>query len=644
MDSLGTSAISEQDINKLLEKELQFGNGPCCIGLGDICKEDWEHRERNTRTMKQTGDSEENFKQSLVKETLPTNIYVRHSQSNGYSKSVGKVASPEKLWDGCLQLNPSVTMSSVAFFNSGEKMPHVKWFESVEVKGKVKLEDFEKYIQELPRSRNRGLMVISLCWKVGSSKAGLAGMRKVAKGYKEGNKVGIAQLSPGIHLYVCPRSETIITILAKHGFFKGMTAIEDNKDSFIGCIVWRRNQINLHSVEVKSERKNQSLPDQPLNSYSNTARQQISEIKVPCLHPDLESFSIPSRTDNSTLEATSKDRIERNNEDFSEVSVELLSSSTSSNSLVAHLVSSGSPSGTRGPKTSYSDSASQQVSEVQLSKVESSLAYNSGQEQYKQNLEPKMRFQSDVTKQPLFMLDSDDLPEFDFSTSGLSQTKNNSMDEATVGQKLPNEGCQNKEGSVPPRVPIVKLGPASYHKRLEGLDRQILPADDNHKMPPQKKICERDGLSIVPLVEEKKTRAVTMPCSTTVSVRTKNLFDDGDDMPEWCPSDVNLQNPKVLGTNPSSEALNHDKEPMSTTGPRSSILPRPPIFTHASHFTYLCPQVTMKQPESRSAKVNTEDVPSVLIGVNSVLPGGPQSNNEDVKLPNHQGGWRGWTP
>lgn len=42
---------------------------------------------------------------------------------------------------------------------SGDKMPDVNWSDSVEVKGKVKLEAFEKFIQDLPRSRNRRLMV-----------------------------------------------------------------------------------------------------------------------------------------------------------------------------------------------------------------------------------------------------------------------------------------------------------------------------------------------------------------------------------------------------------------------------------------------------------------------------------------------------
>lgn len=42
---------------------------------------------------------------------------------------------------------------------SGEKMSNVKWSEYVEVKGRVKLHDFEKYIQELPRSCKKRLMV-----------------------------------------------------------------------------------------------------------------------------------------------------------------------------------------------------------------------------------------------------------------------------------------------------------------------------------------------------------------------------------------------------------------------------------------------------------------------------------------------------
>lgn len=58
------------------------------------------------------------------------------------------------------------TLNLVILLCSGEKMPGVKWSESIEVKGKVKLDAFEKYIQDLPRSRNRGLMVRNCCYYI----------------------------------------------------------------------------------------------------------------------------------------------------------------------------------------------------------------------------------------------------------------------------------------------------------------------------------------------------------------------------------------------------------------------------------------------------------------------------------------------
>ncbi|TYG63906.1 hypothetical protein ES288_D06G065900v1 [Gossypium darwinii] len=165
-------------------------------------------------------------------------------------------------------------------------MPDIKWSELVEVKGKVRLEAFEKYIQELARSRNRGLMVVSLCWKEGSSRSGLVGLNEIAKGYKKGERVGFAQLSPGIDLYICPRSDAIITILAKHGFFKGMAAVEDKKNSLIGCVVWRRNHGLSSSVTKKLEKKHSSSTEQPLSSQSD---EKVSAKDLPCTQSAKES-------------------------------------------------------------------------------------------------------------------------------------------------------------------------------------------------------------------------------------------------------------------------------------------------------------------------------------------------------------------
>lgn len=115
------------------------------------------------------------------------------------------------------------------------------------------MDAFEKFLQELPYSQHRSLMVISLCWKVGSSKAGLKGMKEVAKSFEVSQKVGFAEICGGSGLYVCPRSEAVITILAKYGFFKGLSAVDTNQDSLMGCIVWRRNPLLKISNDNKSE-------------------------------------------------------------------------------------------------------------------------------------------------------------------------------------------------------------------------------------------------------------------------------------------------------------------------------------------------------------------------------------------------------
>ncbi|KAG0482225.1 hypothetical protein HPP92_010309 [Vanilla planifolia] len=204
-----------------------------------------------------------------------------HAQSKPITGGLNPAIS-EKIWDGSLKLNTSTTVSTVAFFKSGEKLQDLNWPDHVEIKGKVRLQAFEKFIQELPRSRNRALMVISLCGKVESSGAGLEGMMEIAKGYQESEKVGFAQITPGFDLYVCPRSDIIITILAKYGFFKGMTAVEEDQSSLIGCVVWRRSQPSSNPASKSSEEKknsNQVKSDGLSIQGMNSTAMEASELK-----------------------------------------------------------------------------------------------------------------------------------------------------------------------------------------------------------------------------------------------------------------------------------------------------------------------------------------------------------------------------
>ncbi|XP_015691333.1 uncharacterized protein LOC102708241 isoform X1 [Oryza brachyantha] len=178
-----------------------------------------------------------------------------HSLDDEITSVVGQLSPSvyESLWDGTIQLSRTVKVSVIAFFKSGEKNHDITWPKVIEIKGKVKLDAFEKFIQELRRCQTRALMVISLCWKFGTSKAGLRGMKEVAENFEVSQKVGFADICDGFSLYVCPRSDAVITILAKYGFFKGMSAFDTNQDTLIGCIVWRRNPLSKIMDHNRSE-------------------------------------------------------------------------------------------------------------------------------------------------------------------------------------------------------------------------------------------------------------------------------------------------------------------------------------------------------------------------------------------------------
>ena len=57
--------------------------------------------------------------------------------------------------------NEFVIVASLNFcsYFSGEKTSTKEWPDSIEIKGRVRLDAFEKFLQELPMSRSRAVMV-----------------------------------------------------------------------------------------------------------------------------------------------------------------------------------------------------------------------------------------------------------------------------------------------------------------------------------------------------------------------------------------------------------------------------------------------------------------------------------------------------
>ncbi|GAV88193.1 SPOC domain-containing protein [Cephalotus follicularis] len=556
----------------------------------------------------------------------------------------------ERLWDGILQLNSSITVSAVAFFKSGEKMPDVKWSEFVEVKGKVKLDAFEKYIQDLPRSRNRGLMVISLRWKEGSSESGLAGMKKVANGYKQGERIGFAQLAPGVDLYICPRSNTIITILARHGFFKGMVAIEDNQDSLIGCVVWRRIRAFSDFVAKKSG-KNYSLTEQSLDSTFHSSDENFVDKNLACKKPVQESIPVALAKNCTTLEIAGSNQIEIMNSESSEVQLELQYCSTGANLLQKPSILS-STSVSAGSKTSPLATLVCSMGQS----PEAPLTHNLRTEKTELGLGVQIpAFSHALMKGHVSTPDDDDddLPEFDFGCRSRT-LRYKSSDAVIFDKKLPTEGYKNVDVPFRSEIPTVQSIPAFTKRRMEKFNLPGISVDAIAKLPPLKKVSMRDFVPALPILEEHTvpSRAIKMPTTATADQPPNNLFnDDDDDMPEWRPPHIGLHKQSVPQS-PSRTSISIPSKTRSSTlessyyGHPSPLLPslpadNPSFSTQAFPCVNRFPSNFLINPaQPRPLNEFIQRAPTSLMGFNTnpVLRLPP--NPFEVKFPIHPTGWR----
>ncbi|KAK4369955.1 hypothetical protein RND71_009430 [Anisodus tanguticus] len=476
----------------------------------------------------------------------------------------------EKIWDGSLQLNSYITVSVVAFFKSGEKLLDLKWSEFVEVKGKVRLDSFEKYIQDLSRSRNRGLMVISLCFKEGDSEKGLKGMKEVAKGYIKGERVGFAHLSPGVDLYLCPRSDPIITILAKYGFFKGMAAVEGNSELMIGCVVWKKNRTSLTSIAKKSEEK----------AYSS--REQLQK----------------SPSDSSTLQGEGQGSLSVPSIENSKPSVPQQANVTDDKNVTSVDSSSRTTLTTSGVKSPPFQQKEPVLSSSHLWGSSSEASHQSNAEPPKESTDLPKAVTSllpNASKRKMAFSDDDDLPEFDFGTaSGISSTSNHS-DGYILGNRLQLSGSRILDMSKQPTISVAPSVSMSIPRSVIAVSKDMPLArnvNDHGQLVTASRQTEENHNSqshAIPVAIS--VCASSSPMVPFDSSGNKNLFCD-DDMPEWLPPDAQNERtnepPRTLppeSSNSTSRTLpplptgSVFRYPSSTTTHNSfSSQPSPPLY------------------------------------------------------------------
>ncbi|KAL2346806.1 hypothetical protein Fmac_000806 [Flemingia macrophylla] len=200
----------------------------------------------------------------------------RHGNTNRHLK-VGVSAMGECLWEGMLQPNISTTQSVISMFKSGEKTAAKEWPGFLEIKGRVRLDAFEKFLQDLRQSRSRAIMVSHFISKEPDEESTL---REVADSYIMDERVGFAEPVHGVELYFCPPHKKTVEMLSNVLPKEQIEAVNSIDNGLIGIIVWRKTNLTSSISPTTSHHKHGSKrqyfsrrqQDINVNTNSNSTR------------------------------------------------------------------------------------------------------------------------------------------------------------------------------------------------------------------------------------------------------------------------------------------------------------------------------------------------------------------------------------
>ncbi|GFS44946.1 hypothetical protein Acr_00g0093120 [Actinidia rufa] len=233
--------VSLDEFMESLDSEPPFENLP--MDGGKISPSDKESSDQGSKDP--VGATTEKSDKVEVKFT-DSDVKTKSKESSTEPKSSPPDAASkcEHVWEGELQLTISAAVTVVGFFKSGEKTSTKEWPSSLEIKGRVRLDAFEKFIQDLPMSRSRAVMVVHFVLKDGSSENDRVNLSEVVDSYVSDERLGFAEPAPGVELYLCPPHTKIVEMLSKH-LSKGHTdTLNSIESGLIGIIVWRKPHLS----------------------------------------------------------------------------------------------------------------------------------------------------------------------------------------------------------------------------------------------------------------------------------------------------------------------------------------------------------------------------------------------------------------
>ncbi|OWM66616.1 hypothetical protein CDL15_Pgr005053 [Punica granatum] len=207
-------------------------------------------------------------KSGKVDEALSTSgIDVKSNESPGKLAGPSPVISKdEQVWEGHLQLNISTTVPVIGGFKCGERTIAKEWSNIVEIKGRVRLDAFEKFLQDLRMSRSRAIMVVHFICKEGTSENERASICEVADSYVLDERTGFAEPSQGVELYFCPPHSRTREILGKILPDDQRHALDSVDSGLIGVVIWRRTQLTSTAAIKQHSSKKQHFPNSTTKS------------------------------------------------------------------------------------------------------------------------------------------------------------------------------------------------------------------------------------------------------------------------------------------------------------------------------------------------------------------------------------------
>lgn len=202
-------------------------------------------------------------------EKTDSDVDVKPCSSPLQSVAFTAASKGELVWEGSLQLSVSALASVNGFLISGEKTSTKVWPSLLEIKGRVRLDAFGKFIQELPNSRSRAIMVVHFLLKDESRDSEKVILSEAVESYASDERLGFSEPAPGVELYICPPNTRIFTLLCKNLPKEYAETPRITENSLIGVVVWRKVHLT-NTISPKSSSHNKHS----LKRHNSTSRRQ----------------------------------------------------------------------------------------------------------------------------------------------------------------------------------------------------------------------------------------------------------------------------------------------------------------------------------------------------------------------------------